>query len=381
VEVKPEAQVEKETETKPEEKPAEKPQETPEVRPEEKPKAEVEKKPETKPEEKPEAKPEVVREVQIAEEPEIKPEEKPEVKPEAEKEAPIAEKPEAKPEKEPAAKPEEENKGQITVEAVVEADKPEAVSEAKKMIAAHIEKLFSPENEANKSILEGQVKTKTGEIVTPRSVKAFVQNEVLPKAKTEPKPIKSRDGVERVKVSVVIPMVPSHLEVRAKDYLRQARTYCRQYKEDLPLVMAVIQTESYFNPLAKSHIPAYGLMQIVPKYAGRDANKYVFKKDEDPKPRYLYDPENNLLLGIAYLHILRSKYFHGIEDPIKQEYLLVASYNGGMGAVIRKVLKRYNVPRMSQSEVYDALRKEMPNETKDYLAKVTTRKKNYLAWK
>ena len=44
------------------------------------------------------------------------------------------------------------------------------------------------------------------------------------------------------------------------------------------------------------------------------------------------------------------------------------------------MLKQYNVPEMTPDEVYNALRKEMPNETKDYLAKVTSRKKNYLEW-
>ena len=84
---------------------------------------------------------------------------------------------------------------------------------------------------------------------------------------------------------------------------------------------------------------------------------------------------------VAYLDLLRDNYFYGIEDPLKQEYLIVASYNGGMGRVIKRVLKKYNVPEMTPDEVYAALRKEMPDETKDYLAKVSSRKKNYLAWK
>jgi membrane-bound lytic murein transglycosylase C len=121
-------------------------------------------------------------------------------------------------------------------------------------------------------------------------------------------------------------------------------------------------------------------MQIVPKYAGRDAYKYVFKKDEEPKPSFLYVPDNNLILGVAYLDMLRNKYFYGIKDKDKQEYLMIASYNGGMGRVIKRVLKKYKIPQMSKSEVYEALRKEMPDETRDYLAKVTSRKKYYLAW-
>jgi membrane-bound lytic murein transglycosylase C len=280
----------------------------------------------------------------------------------------------------PVEKP-EEKKGVIVVEAVVPANDPDAEEKAKELIAKHVENIFSAENEANKNVLEGQVKTKAGADVTPKNVKEFVKEEVLPEAKVEPKPLKSKDGVERVKVSVAIPMVPEHLRIRAQQYLGLTRKYCKQYKEDLPLTMSVIQTESYFNPLAKSHIPAYGLMQLVPKYGGRDAYRYVFKKDKAPEPRFLYVPENNLLLGIAYLRLLRDNYFYGIKDPQKQEYLIVASYNGGMGRVIKRVMKNYNVPEMTPDDLYVALRKEMPDETKDYLAKVSSRKKNYLAWK
>jgi len=290
--------------------------------------------------------------------------------------------------KEPVEKPIEkpvekpvEKKSQIIVEAVIPSDDPDAEEKAKELIASHIEKIFSAKNEANKNVLEGQVKTEAGEDVTPENVKEFIKTEILPKAKVGPEPLKGKDGVKRVKVTVVIPMVPEHLRVRAEQYLGLTRKYCKQYNEDLPLMMAVIQTESYFNPLAKSHIPAYGLMQLVPKYGGRDAYKYVFKKDQAPEPRFLYVPENNLLLGIAYLRLLRDNYFYGIKDPKKQEYLIVASYNGGMGRVIKRVMKKYNVPEMTPDEVYAALRKEMPDETKDYLAKVSSRKNNYLAWK
>ena len=283
-------------------------------------------------------------------------------------------------EQEPSETP-EEGKGLIVVEAVVPVDEPDSRDKAKELIANHIEKMFSAENEAKKVVLVDQVKTEKGEVVTPENVRKFVKEEVLPQAEIKSEPLKSKDGVERVKVSVVIPLVPEHLKTRAQNYLRSAKTSCDKYGEDLPLVMAVIQTESYFNPLAKSHIPAYGLMQLVPKYGGKDAYKYVFKKDEAPTPKFLYVPENNLLLGIAYLHMLRDNYFYGIQDPEKQEHLIVASYNGGMGRVIKRVMKKYNVQEMSAPEVYEALRKEMPAETKDYLAKVTSRKKNYLAWK
>jgi membrane-bound lytic murein transglycosylase C len=301
-----------------------------------------------------------------------------------EKEAPV-EKPVEKPAEKPVEKPEEETpeeeKGQITIEAVMPADEPEAEEKAKELIANQVKKIFSEENEAKKNVLADQVKNEAGEVVTPQNVEKFVKEEVLPKAKVAPEPLKSKDGVERVKVSVVIPMVPEHLRIRAEQYINPVRKYCRQYNKDLPLVMAVIQTESYFNPLAKSYIPAYGLMQLVPRSGGRDAYKYVFKKDKAPEPDFLYVPENNLLLGTAYLHILDDNYFYGIRDPLKREYLMVSAYNGGVGRVIKRVLKNYNVPEMTLDELYSILRREMPEETGSYLAKVISRKKNYLAWK
>ena len=276
----------------------------------------------------------------------------------------------------------ESTQGQVTIETLVSSDAPNLLEKAKEQLQVEVEKVLAPEPEAAAEVpsLEGQVETQEGEPVTPENVKAFVQAEVLPQAKVDPKPIPSKDGVERVKVTVTIPMVPDHLRIRAEKFLESIRKYSEQYKVDVPLVLALIQTESYFNPLAKSHIPAFGLMQIVPKYGGLDAYRYVFKEDKMPTPRFLYEADNNLLLGTAYMRVLKEQYLYGIKDPIKQEYLMVAAYNGGIGRVIKRVLKRYNVPSMSPSEVYDVLIEKMPDETKDYLAKVTARKEKYIAW-
>ncbi len=51
--------------------------------------------------------------------------------------------------------------------------------------------------------------------------------------------------------------------------------YAGEFKLDPALVMSVIYNESRFNPLAKSYVPAYGLMQIVPKSAGVDAIQFL----------------------------------------------------------------------------------------------------------
>lgn len=277
----------------------------------------------------------------------------------------------------------EDTKGQVTVETLVPADEPNPLEKAKKQLQGEVEKVLAPEPEAAAETpsLEGQVKTQGGEPITPENVKAFVREEILPQAKVAPEPIPSKDGVDRVKVTVTIPMVPEHLRIRADKFLESIRKYSEQHKVDVPLVLALIQTESYFNPQAKSHIPAFGLMQIVPKYGGLDAYRYVFKEDKIPTSNFLYDPDNNLLLGTAYIRVLNERYLHGIKAPLKRQYLMISAYNGGIGRVIKRVLKRYNVPDMSPSEVYDALIEKMPNETKDYLRKVTSRKEKYIAWR
>ena len=76
----------------------------------------------------------------------------------------------------------------------------------------------------------------------------------MPQAKVDPKPIPSKDGVERVKVTVTIPMVPDHLRIRAEKFLESIRKYSEQHKVDVPLVLALIQTESYFNPQWRNRI-------------------------------------------------------------------------------------------------------------------------------
>lgn len=81
------------------------------------------------------------------------------------------------------------------------------------------------------------------------------------------------------------------------------------------LVRAVIQAESAFNPRARSHKGAMGLMQLMPATA---AEFSVL----DP-----YDPRENIRAGVAYLKQLLVKY--------ADESLALAAYNAGPAAVAR----------------------------------------------
>jgi hypothetical protein len=113
--------------------------------------------------------------------------------------------------------------------------------------------------------------------------------------------------------------------------------HARRHSVRPDLVRAVIAVESAFNPRARSHKGAMGLMQLMPATARR------FDVDRP------YDPEQNIGAGVAYLRELLDRY-QG------DETLALAAYNAGPGAVERHGLR---VPPY--------------RETRDYVQKVKGR--------
>ena len=88
------------------------------------------------------------------------------------------------------------------------------------------------------------------------------------------------------------------------------------YGLDPNLILAIIKTESNFDPLARSPKNALGLMQLIPSTAAR----FGVKERSDPV--------QNLHGGMAYMRWLLS-YFNG------DLRLSLAGYNAGEGAVER----------------------------------------------
>jgi membrane-bound lytic murein transglycosylase C len=140
-------------------------------------------------------------------------------------------------------------------------------------------------------------------------------------------------------------------------------------------------SDSSFNPMARCYIPAFGLMQIVPRSAGIDAYKYLYKKKKLVSSSYLYSANNNIEMGSAYLHILYFRYLKKIKDPQSRLYCAITAYNTGAGNVAKAFIGNTNIGRAaktinkkSSDEVYKTLMRKLPyNETKKYLKKVTNR--------
>ena len=78
------------------------------------------------------------------------------------------------------------------------------------------------------------------------------------------------------------------LQKRASQYASFAEQESQKNQIPAPLIMAIMHSESAFNPEEKSAVPAYGLMQIVPHTAGHDVNKLVRIIDRPMEVSELY---------------------------------------------------------------------------------------------
>lgn len=180
--------------------------------------------------------------------------------------------------------------------------------------------------------------------------------------------------------------IPHSIHQKAVKYAAAVTAAAEKEKINDELIYAIMETESSFNPMAKSHIPAYGLMQIVPKTAGKDATRYLFGKAKILAPSYLYKPENNIKIGAAYLHVLHYKYMRKVRDMESRMYCAIAAYNTGATNVARAFINEpsFNkavaeINKLSAAEVYQKLKKYLPRkETRNYIEKVSRRMQKYL---
>lgn len=194
-----------------------------------------------------------------------------------------------------------------------------------------------------------------------------------------------RDGKNITLHYVDIEMVKDHANVRVAKFKPLVKKYAKKFDLSENLIYAIIRTESNFNQFAVSSANAYGLMQIVPTSAGQDAYRYTKGRSWTPSKSYLFDANNNIELGVAYLKLLNEKYLTGIINPISKEYCVISAYNTGSGNVLKTFSKdRENAKNIINSknplDIYKTLIKELPyEETRRYLQKVIEFKKDYIS--
>lgn len=235
-------------------------------------------------------------------------------------------------------------------------------------------------------VLENQVQTPSGEVITENNVNEGVK-EIVQEAVIEKKEITGDDGEKRQVVTIKLDLAPNHIKTRAEVYKNEVEKYCLKYDVDPALAYAVMQTESSFNPKAKSHVPAYGLMQIVPSSAGQDCAASLKKDFVKPTANYLYEPENNIEMGVHYLHLLKKRYYTKVTDPRSRDLCVIASYNTGAGNVARalrgdtKISKAIpQINEMSYDELFKYFEKKLLPETQNYIRKVTERMNEFNKW-
>ena len=244
-----------------------------------------------------------------------------------------------------------------------------------------------------RDVLSGQIALANG-AVAQRGDYQLIAREVVANAKK--KNVRGGDGKTRVVYQAQLKLVPDHIRVRAVKFQPLINKYAAKYQVPAAVVFAVMETESMFNPTARSAAPAFGLMQLVPTSGARDAYNYVYKKDKVVSDTYLYNPDNNVHLGTAFLRRLNSDYLGGIKSDQSRMFATIAAYNTGAGNVFRAFVgssyslsqyRKYNdykkaalreINRRSSEEVYQYLRNHLPHaETRRYIKKVTGRIDKY----
>ena len=217
---------------------------------------------------------------------------------------------------------------------------------------------------------------------TQKSLYLYVQKNVQSKNIQ----VKNAQKVAHEKIYTLTVHLPNETTIkRSRIYYSEVKKAAQKQNIPRSLIFAIIHSESSFNPMARSYIPAYGLMQIVPHTAGIDAYYYLYKRKRLVGSSYLYNSSNNIKIGSAYLHILYYNYLKDIKNPQSRLYCTIAAYNTGAGNVARAFIgstNRYRaalvINQLTPNEVYRRLLQDLRyEEPKRYLIKVNKRMKIY----
>lgn len=253
----------------------------------------------------------------------------------------------------------------------------------KPILLPYVSDKTNPSSKEVDTIVDNMMKNKKEKVEKNKQGKKVVTLEVpldnTPSKTTDDKTSHSK------KAKPMADLKLNKLPKGARNIAEDVETFSTKSQLDQSLVYAIIETESAFNPMAKSPVPAYGLMQIVPVSAGKDATEFLFGKARVLSPSYLYAREKNIEIGTAYLHILQNRYLKAIENPLSRLYCSIAAYNTGAGNVAKAFTGNLRIKsavpiinKMEPEAVYEHLIKNLPyDETRKYLEKVVSRMSKY----
>jgi membrane-bound lytic murein transglycosylase C len=275
-------------------------------------------------------------------------------------------------------------KGTVTIDILMPVEEKQPIKVAEKKIKKQLKQTLSNNWPTKKNPLAGQIMNRKKQPLSKKNVDAFVKKELKKKIKITQLP-PTKDHVKKQKISVTFNMVPDHLKIRAEKYKPNVMKYASKRNIDPSIVFGMIHTESCFNPMARSHIPAYGLMQIVPASGGVDAYQFVFKKKKKPTPKLLYQPDFNIRMGIAYLDKIKNVYFKKVNNETSAYLMSVAAYNTGIGNVSKAFTGRTSISpaakkanMMTPKQVHRQLMDHLTyDEPKHYIQRVFGRSKMY----
>ncbi len=279
--------------------------------------------------------------------------------------------------------------GSVKVEAVVDNDDPQSKEKAKEIVKEQLTKILEEKDSNNKPVIADQIEVKGIGEVTKNNIEEAV-DKIVEKGTTSE--TTGNDNTKKTRFTIVLDLVPDHIQVRINKYKPTIEKLCDKYDIDPKVALAIIHTESFYNPNAYNrHGNAYGMMQIVPKYAGLTMNNALFRKNYPPSSSDLYNPERNLEMGIGYMRWLADNKWGEVTNNDNLYYCIICSYNGGTGSVYKAMIGKMNgikdpewdnmissLNSMSKRDLFNKLKRDIPwEETRKYIQLVQDRIDKY----
>jgi len=131
-----------------------------------------------------------------------------------------------------------------------------------------------------------------------------------------------------------VDLMPRYTDMFPRPFAGRVESLAKMWSVDPDFVYSIVRQESAFNPGAVSVADARGLMQLMPTLARSLSRQWNFQSYF--VERALFDADENLKLGVFYLHQL--------QELVPHIVLVAASYNAGVNRAINWWRRYGNYP-------------------------------------